>query len=257
MLLLRLSAVRSRRLRVRRRGAVLRRPLLRRSVLRRPLLRGAVLRTDLRRRLRFGGLRRRTEARRLRRRFVRPRRLTSSEDLLKPDEFAEAFARDVRLFWTVAAAHGPRALAEDVVQDAAAVALRNLRELKDPAAFRPWLARIVRNAARNLSRRERRRATEDGVDVAATPSRRPTSSSLVPGAFDADALDLDDRLTAALASLSEDARASLVLSVVHDLSYTEIGALLDLPPGTVGSHVSRARRALKDRFAPEEARHDD
>lgn len=159
------------------------------------------------------------------------------------------------MFWAIAAAHGPIRLAEDALQDAAREALGRLRDLKDDAAFRPWTAAFVRNAARNLARREQRRATEDAAALEDLPAAaRPNTPPL--GALDADALALDDRLAEALDALAPDARAALVLSAVHGLSYEEIALLLDVPAGTVGSHVSRARRVLRERLAPTEVRHD-
>lgn len=116
----------------------------------------------------------------------------------------------------------------------------------------------MRNAARNAARKEARRATEGSPALEEIPAKSSpsTRSVALAASFDADGLALDDVLAGALDELAPEARASLVLSVVHELSYAEIGALLDVPPGTVGSHVSRARRVLRERLAPLETRHD-
>jgi RNA polymerase sigma-70 factor (ECF subfamily) len=58
----------------------------------------------------------------------------------------------------------------------------------------------------------------------------------------ADRLDVD----AALAQLPEDFRAAVVLRDLCDLEYTEIGAILAIPPGTVRSRIARGRGLLAD-----------
>ena len=69
-----------------------------------------------------------------------------------------------------------------------------------------------------------------------------------PGRIDdavADQLDVD----AALARLSPEHRAAVALRDLVGLDYAEIAAVLDLPPGTVRSRISRGRAALADLLA--------
>ena len=61
----------------------------------------------------------------------------------------------------------------------------------------------------------------------------------------ADQLDID----AALAELSPGHRAAVALRDLVGLDYAEIASVLDIPPGTVRSRISRGRAALADYLA--------
>lgn len=61
-----------------------------------------------------------------------------------------------------------------------------------------------------------------------------------PGEHVADRLDID----AALATLSVEHRAAVVLRDVCTLDYAEIAEVLDIPAGTVRSRIARGRAAL-------------
>ncbi|REJ68475.1 MAG: RNA polymerase sigma factor, partial [Planctomycetota bacterium] len=52
-------------------------------------------------------------------------------------------------------------------------------------------------------------------------------------------------LERALARLEPDLRSTFLLREVEDLPYGEIALALDVPEGTVGSRLNRARRELK------------
>jgi len=52
-----------------------------------------------------------------------------------------------------------------------------------------------------------------------------------------------------LAVLSADERVTLVLCYAHGLSHGEIADVIDMPLGTVKSHVHRAKAKIRERFA--------
>lgn len=163
---------------------------------------------------------------------------------LEPAEFGRLFERHARLLWVVAAAFVPRAEASDVVQEAAVVALARLWTFDPATDFRAWMSQIVRNVANNERRRLRRTPQSDlGVE----PIAPATNGEAVArnGVLHEVQADFDDQVVAALRTLSDDARAALLLRVVLDLDYAEIGATLGLPAGTVASHLHRARDAMR------------
>ncbi|WP_026412698.1 RNA polymerase sigma factor [Actinomadura oligospora] len=61
-----------------------------------------------------------------------------------------------------------------------------------------------------------------------------------------DAAGLRGTLAAALADLSDGDRDVLLLVALADLSHQEVAAALEIPYGTVGSRLNRARRKLRE-----------
>jgi len=133
--------------------------------------------------------------------------------------------------------------ADDIVQEATVVALGKLGDFRRGTSIEAWMSRIVRNLALNSSRRQRRR-----TGVLRTLAKRPGTSD------DSNGASLPDgTLARALGQLEETARVCLVLRVVGGLSYAEISRSIEIPEGTAMSHVSRARRRLRDLLGPEGA----
>jgi RNA polymerase sigma-70 factor (ECF subfamily) len=173
---------------------------------------------------------------------------------LSPDDFAERFKGCSRQLWCIAAAVvGDAHQAEDVLQEAALVALDKLDEFDPATAFMAWMGRIVRYVALNHARRRaRRRAVALAPEAPGAPViRGGNGAAPVDGRGEIlpDQRSFDDRLLGALRGLDQTARACLLLRVVVDLSYREISLALGIRPGTAMSHVCRARQALQDRLA--------
>ncbi len=173
--------------------------------------------------------------------------------------FAQQFQACSPLLWSIAAGvTGRRSDAEDLVQDAAAIALTKLDEFDPSTSFPAWMGQIVRNVARNARRQSIRRKT-DAADPAAfesQPAQSPvplaphvlTSSNPISDdprtthAFDDDVLH-------ALDSLDELPRLCLLLRTLHDIPYRNLARILSVPEGTAMSHVHRARHLLRQRLA--------
>ncbi|NYG60179.1 RNA polymerase sigma factor (sigma-70 family) [Nocardioides daedukensis] len=76
-------------------------------------------------------------------------------------------------------------------------------------------------------------------EVIGSPDPEPSHDS------PADALGLRDELVRGLRRLSEKQRVVLVLRYIYDQSVQEIAEQTGMNPGTVASHLSRARRAMR------------
>jgi len=127
---------------------------------------------------------------------------------------------------------GNWAEADDLAQEAFIRAFELIGRFDSSRPFRPWLFGIAfrryrehkRSWAR-LIQRESRYAAE-----------RETVLQSDPG------LGLD--LTAALAGLPAEQRAALLLCLGQDFTHQEAAQALELPLGTVKSHVARGREKL-------------
>ncbi len=180
-------------------------------------------------------------------------------------DFGALFRKSFRTLWMIA--YGmvqDAALAEDVVQEAALIALSKIKEFRPGSDFAAWMAKIVRYVGLNQARARRRRRTWplDGV------TREPTAPTFVPqnsgsavdvtpgnvtSAVEAMLEDgqvhFDDRVAAALKGLAHTARTCLLLRTIEGMAYAEIARVLHIPEGTAMSHVHRARQFLRKELA--------
>lgn len=175
---------------------------------------------------------------------------------LSAQEFAQLFEEHWRLLWCAAAAVlGNRTQAQDCVQQAAVVGLERLETFEPGTSFAAWMTQIVRHVSMNEARKTRRRKTSsvetEALDAHAGKHEAPAFHRAVTsrGTLTADQASFDDALAGALEGLDETARSCLLLRVVVDLPYREIGQALGIPEGTAASHVHRARKALRERLS--------
>lgn len=122
--------------------------------------------------------------------------------------------------------------AEEVTQDTFLKIWRALPLFDGRASISTWLYTIARNTCLSVARSESYRRT-DRLEESALP----TVSSL-PAA--------DLALRECLARLPEIQRTVITLFYLQEKSIKETAAMLDLPEGTVKSHLHRARRALSE-----------
>jgi RNA polymerase sigma-70 factor (ECF subfamily) len=127
------------------------------------------------------------------------------------------------------------AAAEDIAQEAFLSALRNLDRFDRRRPFGPWLHRIVVNRAIDWARARSLRR-ELGDEPLAVIEGRPDSPTEV----------LSKGVVSALAQLSPDHRAVIVLRYVLEYTPGEIATLLELPRGTVNSRLRRGLDQLAE-----------
>jgi RNA polymerase sigma-70 factor (ECF subfamily) len=140
---------------------------------------------------------------------------------------------------------GDAADADDLAQETFVAAWSELDRFRGGSSVRSWLCGIayrkrlgqrrswLRGAARDTAFAESARLDEGGADAV-------------------DRLDL----ARAMAALPIDQRAAVSLCLAADFSHAEAAAALNLPLGTVKSHVSRGRAKLLDVLSREGGEHE-
>jgi len=139
-------------------------------------------------------------------------------------------------------AHKPRwADLDDLLQEVAVSLVRKVSEVRDPAALKPWLRTVAMNAALASARSGRKRARDTGIEDDNTYTGRSVRPEV-----DSEEREEGRRLMALAAKLPDGYREPLLLKALHDLSYREIGAILELPETTIETRIARGRRMLRE-----------
>jgi RNA polymerase sigma factor, sigma-70 family len=139
---------------------------------------------------------------------------------------------------------GNRAAAEDLTQE---VFLRLYRTLEqyDPREgdLSSWLMRVARNLIIDDYRRRARTPAQNGEDLAEHEYHLRADEREDPHAL-VERRELSEQIHAALAKLSPELRACVILRDLEGLSYQEIAEALQIPEGTVKSRINRGRLEL-------------
>lgn len=134
-------------------------------------------------------------------------------------------------------------LADDLAQEVFLRAYRGLIGFEGRARFSTWLYRIAYNVFLNHRTRTR--------ELSALPSGFDTHAAAPDSDLSASRLDMRRDLSSAIAALPERYRAVVTLHYLEDVSYPEIAEVLDLPLGTVKTHLHRAKKMLRASLAGE------
>jgi RNA polymerase sigma-70 factor, ECF subfamily len=130
-----------------------------------------------------------------------------------------------------------RGLAEEVAQEVFLSLHRNLRGIRSPAHAVCWLRKVTAQRAIDEGRKRSRRpgvALELVAEPAAgEPARDPM---------------LQETLRRMVASLPEAPRMVMVLRYQEDLDPLEIAKTLEMPLGTVKSHLQRSLALLREKL---------
>jgi RNA polymerase sigma-70 factor (ECF subfamily) len=148
---------------------------------------------------------------------------------------------------------GERELAQDVAQETFLRAYKSAARYREISKFSTWLYTIAINLCRNeLRRRKFRMYSLEGmaeredddklrIDIA-DESRKPDR--------DLEKKEIGKIVRDAVEMLPEKFKTPLVLRDLQELTYEEIGGILDLPEGTVKSRINRARLRVKEILTP-------
>ena len=132
--------------------------------------------------------------------------------------------------------------AEDLAQEAFVKAFQTMHRFKAGEPFGPWIYRIVTNLSLDVMK-HRGRFRHEEISEAEPASRRDRAD------LAASANEIGRRIDRAIESLPEMQRVVARLYLVEEFEHSEIAAMTGLTEGTVRSHLSLARRKLKEQLA--------
>ena len=137
--------------------------------------------------------------------------------------------------------------ASDAVQEAFFSAYRNMNGFRG-GSVKSWLSRIAINAAMDTQRLRKRRPSEPYPELEDETWQPPADASADPVTTSLTS-ERHRVLNAALAKITDDQRAAIVLYDVEGYDYAEIADMTGVSVGTVKSRIHRGRLALRSLLA--------
>ncbi|HLX33956.1 MAG TPA: sigma-70 family RNA polymerase sigma factor [Candidatus Limnocylindrales bacterium] len=137
--------------------------------------------------------------------------------------------------------------ASDCVQEAFFAAYRHLGSFRG-GSVKSWLSRIAVNAAMDMQRFRKRRPADPYPELEDDSWQPPADASADPVTTTLTA-ERHQVLNQALAQVTDDQRAAIVLYDVEGYDYAEIAEMTGVSLGTVKSRIHRGRLALRSLLA--------
>lgn len=132
--------------------------------------------------------------------------------------------------------------AEDLAQEAFVKAFQSMSRFQSGEPFGPWIYRIVTNLSLDVMK-HRTRFRHEEISEAEPAGRRDRAD------LGATVNELATRIDRAIESLPEMQRIVARLYLVEEFEHSEIAGMTGLTEGTVRSHLSLARRKLKEQLS--------
>ena len=153
----------------------------------------------------------------------------------------QAFGRLVRIYqgpvrgFLRRLTKGDEALADDLAQDTFLTAYKKITSFRGDGSFQGWLMRIAYTSFLQHYRRPMNK--EMATDTEPLIAHKEASAPPLHARLDVEA---------AMQHLVEGERAALTLCYTYGMSHTEAAATLEMPIGTVKSHILRGKEKLKE-----------
>jgi RNA polymerase sigma-70 factor (ECF subfamily) len=144
--------------------------------------------------------------------------------------------------------------AEEVTQDAFVRAWRSLADFRGDSSFGTWLYRIVwRRSVDRAATLRTRKQREEPLD--APPDHEHGRAEIAVAVAESPSGTDESEWMLLTGGLSEPQRAVVTLFYYEDMALKDVARVLEMPEGTVKTHLSRARAALRAKLAPERETH--
>lgn len=129
--------------------------------------------------------------------------------------------------------------AEDLYQETWLKVVKNIDKYDPAKEFEPWLTTICVNTYRNTLRRIFKSPV---FNTFTTTDEKELAINSVPAPEEKDYSDL----YSAIDNLPEKLRLTVLLFYFRDMDIESAATVLGIPPGTVKSRLSKARKLLKE-----------
>jgi len=130
-----------------------------------------------------------------------------------------------------------RDLACDAVQDSWIKSTKNLRQLKDPRAFKSWIYRLVKWRVTDLLRVQVKNKARFDNEI--------NDNLVVENQVSSDS---QNDLSMAVNRLPAKEKQMIHLFYLDEMTIAEVAIILEIPAGTVKSRLNRARKLLQQKF---------
>jgi RNA polymerase sigma-70 factor (ECF subfamily) len=157
--------------------------------------------------------------------------------------FGLLYERYAGMVHGILVARVPLGDADDLMQDVFVMALRRLSSLRDPARFGGWLAAIARNRANDYHRH-----SLNEVEWSEELPASERESGVVSNAKGTTSAGEAATILAAIRSLPNAYRETLILRLVEGMTGPEIAARTGLTPGSVRVNLHRGMQQLRERL---------
>ena len=137
---------------------------------------------------------------------------------------------------------GDRATAEDICQEVFVKVLKGLRRFREGSTLKTWIFRIAHNTVVDHVRSSKN--LEEPLEEPENGTKHEATESSPLNTLAEEQLRLE--ITKSMKSLQPQVREIVHLFYWDQLSVGEIGEAMDLPAGTVKTHLFRARKKLRE-----------
>ena len=161
------------------------------------------------------------------------------------NDFQVIIENHQKLVWHLVSRIVPQEIdREDICQEVFVKVFRKLRSFKFESKLSTWIGRIAYNSALNHIQKKKPELYED-INPEGVTIDSLESSGAAPD-MTAERNNMAEILREEISKIPIQYRTIITLYHLEEMTYNEISEIMNLPEGTVKSHLFRARKLLKE-----------
>ncbi|KPK88650.1 hypothetical protein AMJ80_10805 [bacterium SM23_31] len=146
---------------------------------------------------------------------------------------------------------------EDVCQEIFIKAYKNLKNFKFQSQLSTWIGKIAFNSCVNYLRKLKIPMFDDiSIEEETFDTVQWENEEHESPEHEIEKRDIANRIKSAVSRLPANHRTIITLYHIDEMSYAQIGEIMELPEGTVKSYLFRARKLLKAKLMKNYQRED-